>query len=117
MGKVDDEVKALKERVEDLSGKIDQINYMLVQVINEVKNMVQSGATASGGGGGGSMSIDFGPIMERMEAMEKDMVRKQDLAEIKSLVATIASEEKKQSQETVARKGAIYFFRVEGLST
>ncbi len=107
MGKIDDEVKVLKEQVDSLNRKMDQTNHYLIQVINQLKALIEKGGGAVAGGGG-TVSVDLGPIVERIDNLEKALIRKEDLDELKEAIRLLASEEKKQAQETVVRLTSLF---------
>ncbi len=106
MGKTDDEIKILKEKVDELSKKIDSINYYLIQVMNQVKELSKKGT--GGEAIGGNIAIDLGPLVERLDKIESNMITKGDLTEISQKIEVFASEDKKQAQEALARLTALF---------
>ncbi len=106
MGKIEDEVKMLKDQVDSLNRKMDQTNHYLIQVINQLKALIEKGGGTAAGGG--TVSVDLGPIAERIDNLEKALIRKEDLDELREAIKLLASEEKKQAQETVVRLTSLF---------
>ncbi|MCK5158308.1 MAG: hypothetical protein KAR08_04080, partial [Candidatus Heimdallarchaeota archaeon] len=68
MAKIEQEVKEMKTAITELEGKIDKLQFFLVQIMNKVSeegDQVSSGSSA-GAASGGAISVDITPLEERL---------------------------------------------------
>ncbi|MBA7532394.1 hypothetical protein ES705_24620 [subsurface metagenome] len=100
MGKLEEDIKSLKETVEELKKSVNQIAFNVIRLMGTLeKGIKTSGATVSEEGIS-SVSVDLGPIEERIEKLDKSMVTKEDVEEI-------AAQLKKLSSDKIAKAEAM----------
>ena len=92
MGKLEEDIKSLKETVEELKKSINQIAFNVIRLMGTLeKGIKTSGATVSDEGIS-SVSVDLGPIEERIEKLDKSMVTKEDVEEITAQLKKLSSD-------------------------
>lgn len=92
MGKLEEDIKSLKETVEELKKSINQIAFNVIRLMGTLeKGIKTSGATVSDEGIS-SVSVDLGPIEERIEKLDKSMVTKEDVEEIAAQLKKLSSD-------------------------
>ena len=74
--------------------------------MNQLKEVSQKGGT--GEAIGGNIAIDLGPLVERLDKIEANMITKADLQEINQKIEVFASEDKKQAQEALTRLTGLF---------
>ncbi len=92
MGKLEEDIKSLKETVEELKKSVNQIAFNVIRLMGTLeKGIKTSGATVSDEGIS-SVSVDLGPIEERIEKLDKSMVTKEDVEEIAAQLKKLSSD-------------------------
>ena len=92
MGKLEEDIKSLKETVEELKKSVNQIAFNVIRLMGTLeKGIKTSGATVSDEGIS-SVSVDLGPIEERIEKLDKSMVTKEDVEEIATQLKKLSSD-------------------------
>jgi hypothetical protein len=102
MAKIDQEIKDLRNEVSALSGKIDRLQFQLVQILNKIND---EGSGITGGSSPiaptGAVSVDITPLEERLEQLSKSMVSKADLESITQELAQLKGERLKEAEESI----------------
>ena len=102
MAKIEQEVKELKSAVAELEGKIDKLQFFLVQIMNKVN---EGGVATSNGAtpisAPGAISVDITPLEERLEQLSKTMVSKADLEPINEALTKMRDERLKEAEDTI----------------
>jgi len=92
MGKLEEDIKSLKETVEELKKSVNQIAFNVIRLMGTLeKGIKTSGATVSDEGIS-SVSVDLGPIEERIEKLDKSMVNKEDVEQIVEQLKKLSSD-------------------------
>lgn len=92
MGKLEEDIKSLKETVEELKKSVNQIAFNVIRLMGTLeKGIKTSGATVSDEGIS-SVSVDLGPIEERIEKLDKSMVNKEDVEQILEQLKKLSSD-------------------------
>jgi len=103
MGKLEDDVKNIKEQVEELQKVVNQVSFNVVRIMGTL----DKGGTSSNGGESegslGGVSVDLGPIEDKIEKLESTMSTKEDLALIKDQIEQLVSDRIKKSEELQER--------------
>ncbi|NPE09580.1 MAG: hypothetical protein GNW80_14940 [Asgard group archaeon] len=103
MAKIEQEVKEMKTAITELEGKIDKLQFFLVQIMNKVSeegDQVSSGST-TGTAPGGAISVDITPLEERLEQLSKTMVSKADLEPITQALNSMHDDRVKEAEDTI----------------
>ncbi|MHA1122850.1 MAG: hypothetical protein ACTSQ3_00465 [Candidatus Heimdallarchaeota archaeon] len=103
MAKIEQEVKEMKTAITELEGKIDKLQFFLVQIMNKVSeegDQASSGST-TGAAPGGSISVDITPLEERLDQLSKTMVSKADLEPITQALNNMYDERVKEAEDTI----------------
>lgn len=103
MGKLEDDVKNIKEQVEDLQKIVNQIGFNVVRVMGTLEKGVTSTGEGDSGRSLGGVSVDLGPIEDRIEKLENTMGTKADLEELKHLVEELVSDRIRKAEELQER--------------
>ncbi|MFW9853171.1 MAG: hypothetical protein ACFFDS_09520 [Candidatus Thorarchaeota archaeon] len=103
MGKIEDDLKTLKDEVEELKRILNQVSFNVVRIMGTLEKGVVPSSDSDSEGVVGSVSIDLGPIEDRIERIEQDMSSKQDLADLKGQVENLVSERIKKADEMQER--------------
>lgn len=102
LAKIEQEVKEMKETVAGLEGKIDKMQFFLIQIMNKLG---ESGdATSNGapvGAASGPISVDITPLEERLEQLSKSMVSKADIDLITQALNNLRDERVKEAEDTI----------------
>ena len=75
MGNIDDEVSALRKKVDGLKNHISQINFNVLRLLSEIQKLGSVSVDSSSGSGGevtsslGGSAVDLGPVEERLEEL------------------------------------------------
>ena len=92
MGKLEEDIKSLKETVEEVKKSINQIAFNVIRLMGTLeKGIKTSGATVSEEGIS-SVSVDLGPIEERIEKLDKSMVNREDVEQILEQLKKLSSD-------------------------
>ncbi len=92
MGKLEEDIKSLKETVEELKKSVNQIAFNVIRLMGTLeKGIKTSGATVSEEGIS-SVSVDLGPIEERIEKIDESMVTKEDVEQITEQLKKLSSD-------------------------
>jgi len=103
LAKIEQEVKEMKTAITELEGKIDKLQFFLVQIMNKVSeegDQASSESTTSAAPGG-SISVDITPLEERLEQLSKTMVSKADLEPITQALNSLHDERVKEAEDTI----------------
>lgn len=103
LAKIEQEVKEMKTAITELEGKIDKLQFFLVQIMNKVSeegDQVSSGS-ATGAAPGGAISVDITPLEERLEQLSKTMVSKADLEPITQALNSMYDDRVKEAEDTI----------------
>ncbi|MCE7741776.1 MAG: hypothetical protein GOP50_04905 [Candidatus Heimdallarchaeota archaeon] len=104
MGKLEDDVKTIKEQVEDLQKIVNQVSFNLVRIMGTLeKGVSSSGENGESGGSLGGVSVDLGPIEDKIEKLEATMSTKDDFAQLKVLVEQLVSDRIKKAEDLQER--------------
>ena len=103
LAKIEQEVKEMKTAITELEGKIDKLQFFLVQIMNKVN---EGGEQASSGDPagvtpGGAISVDITPLEERLEQLSNVMVSKADLEPITQALNNLRDERVKEAEDTI----------------
>ena len=101
MGKLEDDVKEIKEQVAELHRLINQISFNMVRVMGTLEGGTPSEDGESGSIG--SVSVDLGPIEDRIEQLERNMSTKDDLTKLHEQVENIVSERIQKAEDMQQR--------------
>lgn len=92
MGKLEEDIKSLKETVEEVKKSVNQIAFNVIRLMGTLeKGIKTSGATVSDEGIS-SVSVDLGPIEERIEKLDKSMVNREDVEQIVEQLKKLSSD-------------------------
>jgi len=92
MGKLEEDIKSLKETVEEVKKSVNQIAFNVIRLMGTLeKGIKTSGATVSDEGIS-SVSVDLGPIEERIEKLDESMVNKEDVEQILEQLKKLSSD-------------------------
>ena len=103
MGKIEDDLKTLKDEVEELKRILNQVSFNVVRIMGTLEKGVVPSSDSDAEGVVGSVSVDLGPIEDRIEKIEEAMGSKQDLANLKEQVENLVSERIKKADEMQER--------------
>ena len=103
MGKLEDDVKNIKEQVEDLQKIVNQVSFNIVRIMGTLERGVPSSGDGDSEGSLGGVSVDLGPIEEKIEKLETTMSTKDDLAKLKEQVEQIVSDRITKAEELQER--------------
>ena len=103
LAKIEQEVKELKTAITELEGKIDKLQFFLVQIMNKIGEGgdQDSSGTTSGASPGGAISVDITPLEERLDQLSQAMVTKTDLELITQALNNIRDERVKDAEDTI----------------
>jgi len=91
MGKLEDDVKSLKDEVEEIKKLVNQVSFNIVRIMGTLEKGVPASGEDSEGAVG-SVSVDLGPLEDRIENIEKNMSTKEDLSGLRNQVENLVSE-------------------------
>lgn len=100
MAKIEQEVKELKTAVAALEGKIDKLQFFLIQIMNKLG---EGGETSSGttSTSSSSVSVDITPLEERLEQLARSIASKADLEPISEALNKMHAERLKEAEDTI----------------
>ena len=102
MGKTEEMLEQILEKIDEMAGSIQKFGFVLVQIASKLDEV------AKGGGFGVTTSVqtvdvDLSPIEERLEEIAKETVKKQDFEELRSEVDKLVGGKVKEAEETVKK--------------
>lgn len=103
MGKLEDDVKSVKEQVEELQKIVNQISFNVVRIMGTLEKGVASSGIDDSEGSLSGVSVDLGPIEDKIEKLEMAMSTKEDLALLKNQVEQLVSDRIKKAEELQER--------------
>ena len=103
MGKLEDDVKSVKEQVEELQKIVNQISFNVVRIMGTLEKGVTSSGIDDSEGSLSGVSVDLGPIEDKIEKLEMTMSTKEDLALLKNQVEQLVSDRIKKAEELQER--------------
>lgn len=92
MGKLEEDIKSLKETVEELKKSVNQIGFNVIRLMGTLEKGIKTSGTTVSDEGISSVSVDLGPIEERIEKLDKSMVTKEDVEEIAAQLKKLSSD-------------------------
>jgi chromosome segregation ATPase len=110
LAKLDEDVKEIKQNVNNLVNEINQIKFNVLRIHSELSKIEGGG----GGGGGGSFdgpvtaAVDLGPVEERLDELTKKLVTREEISKIEKRIEELASERIREAQETISRVTALF---------
>ncbi|UJG40627.1 MAG: hypothetical protein K9W45_12430 [Candidatus Heimdallarchaeum aukensis] len=105
MVKIETEIKNIKADIEELKRTLNQMNFNLVRIMGTIEKGIASVSTTEDGEKvvTSGVSVDLGPIEDKIEKLEKEMVTKKELSKLEARVSEIVSEKIKRAEETQDR--------------
>lgn len=103
MGRIEDDLKSLKDEVDELKRLINQISFNVVRIMGTLEKGVTPTASGDSEGVVGSVSVDLGPLEDRIEKIEQEMSTKSDLTSLNEKVDELVSERIKKADEMQER--------------
>ncbi|MCK4896706.1 MAG: hypothetical protein KAS47_07850 [Candidatus Heimdallarchaeota archaeon] len=104
MPKLEDDVKSLKDEIEEIKKVVNKISFNIVRMMGTLD---KTGGTSSEGtsseGSIGSVSVDLGPLEDKIDRIESMMSTKTDLAGLKEQVENVVSEKIKSAENMQER--------------
>ncbi len=102
MGKTEEMLEQILEKIDEMTASIQKFGFVLVQIASKLDEV------AKGGGFGvkapvQTVDVDLGPIEERLEEIAKETVKKQDFEELRSEVDKLVGGKVKEAEETVKK--------------
>jgi len=102
LAKIEQEVKEMKAAISELEGKIDKLQFFLVQIMNKINEGGDSASSeVTTGAAPGAISVDITPLEERLEQLSKTMVSKADLEPINQALINMRDERLKEAEDTI----------------
>lgn len=92
MGKLEDDVKNIKEQVEELQRITNQISFNVVRIMGTLEKGIFPSADGDSEGIVGSVSVDLGPLEDKIEQLGQSISTKEDLIEIKNQIDNLVSD-------------------------
>lgn len=103
MGKLEDDVKNIKEEIEEIKRLVNQLSFNVVRIMGTLEKGVKAPVSADGEIVSGGVSVDLGPLEDRIERIENEMSTKTDFAELKSKIEEISSEKIQKAENMQER--------------
>ncbi len=103
MGKLEDDVKSLKDEVAEIKRLVNQVSFNVVRVMGTLDKGVAPAVNGDSEGVVGSVSVDLGPLEDRIERIEQEMSTKSDLTTLNEKVEELVSERIKKADEMQER--------------
>ncbi len=104
MPKLEDDVKSLKDEIGEVKRVVNQISFNIVRMMGTLdKTGRPSSDGTSSKGSVGSVSVDLGPLEDKIERIESMMSTKTDLAGLKEQVENLVSEKIKNAENMQER--------------
>lgn len=102
MGKLEDDVKSLKDDVEEIKKLVNQVSFNVVRIMGTLEKGVPTSGESSEGVVG-AVSVDLGPLEDRIESIEKNMSTKEDLSGLRTQVENLVSERIQKAEDMQER--------------
>ena len=99
MGKLEDDVKSLKDEVDEIKRLVNQVSFNVVRVMGTLEKGVAPAVSGDSEGAVGSVSVDLGPLEDRIERIEQEMSTKSDLTTLNEKVEELVSDRIKKADE------------------
>ncbi|NPD87859.1 MAG: hypothetical protein HGN29_04000 [Asgard group archaeon] len=103
MGKLEDDVKSLKDEVDEIKRLVNQVSFNVVRIMGTLDKGVTPAVSGDSEGVVGSVSVDLGPLEDRIEKIEQEMSTRSDLAALNEKVEDLVSERIKKADEMQIR--------------
>ena len=103
MGKLEDDIKSLKDEVDEIKRLVNQVSFNVVRVMGTLEKGVAPAVNGDSEGVVGSVSVDLGPLEDRIERIEQEMSTKSDLTTLNEKVEELVSERIKKADEMQER--------------
>ncbi len=103
MGKLEDDIKSLKDEVAEIKRLVNQVSFNVVRVMGTLEKGVVPTVNGDSEGVVGSVSVDLGPLEDRIERIEQEMSTKSDLTTLNEKVEELVSERIKKADEMQER--------------
>lgn len=103
MGKLEDDIKSLKDEMAEIKRLVNQVSFNVVRVMGTLDKGVAPAVSGDSEGVIGSVSVDLGPLEDRIERIEQEMSTKSDLTTLNEKVEELVSERIKKADEMQER--------------
>jgi hypothetical protein len=103
MGKLEDDVKSLKDEMDEIKRLVNQVSFNVVRIMGTLDKGVAPAADGDSEGVVSSVSVDLGPLEDRIERIEQEMSTKSDLTSLNSKVEELVSERIKKADDMQER--------------
>ncbi len=103
MGKLEDDVKNIKEQVEELQRLTNQISFNVVRIMGTLEKGTIPSADGDSEGIVGSVSVDLGPLEDKIEQLGQSLSTKEDLIEIKNQIDNLVSDRIQKAEDMQER--------------
>lgn len=103
MGKLEDDVKNIKEQVEELQRITNQISFNVVRIMGTLEKGVIPSADGDSEGIVGSVSVDLGPLEDKIEQLGQSISTKEDLIQIKDQIDNLVSDRIQKAEDMQER--------------
>ncbi|MFB0544537.1 MAG: hypothetical protein ACETVN_02375 [Asgard group archaeon] len=102
MGKTEEMLEQIIEKLDAMAGTIQKFGFMLVQIASKFDE-VAKGKGFSVKPSVQTVDVDLGPIEERLEEIAKEAVKKQDFEELRTEIDKLVGGKIKEAEETVKK--------------
>jgi hypothetical protein len=103
MGKLEDDVKNIKEQVDELQRLTNQISFNVVRIMGTLEKGVVPSADGDSEGIVGSVSVDLGPLEDKIEQLGQSISTKEDLIQIKDQIDNLVSDRIQKAEDMQER--------------
>jgi hypothetical protein len=103
MGKLEDDVKSLKDEVDEIKRLVNQVSFNVVRIMGTLDKGIAPTASGDSEGVVGSVSVDLGPLEDRIERIEQEMSTKSDLTSLQEKVDELVSDRITKADEMQER--------------
>lgn len=103
MGKLEDDVKNIKEQVDELQRLTNQISFNVVRIMGTLEKGVIPSADGDSEGIVGSVSVDLGPLEDKIEQLGQSISTKEDLIQIKNQIDNLVSDRIQKAEDMQER--------------
>ncbi|NHJ31599.1 MAG: hypothetical protein FK732_01935 [Asgard group archaeon] len=102
MAKIEQEVKEMKAAISELEGKIDKMQFFLIQIMNKLGEGGDSAVSVpTTAAAPGAISVDITPLEERLEQLSKTVVSRADLEPINQALNKMRDERVKEAEDSI----------------
>jgi len=102
MGKTEEMLEQIIEKLDAMAGSIQKFGFMLVQIASKFDEVAKGGGFSSKPSVQ-TVDVDLGPIEERLEEISKETVKKLDFEELRSEIDKLVGGKIKEAEETVKK--------------